>query len=331
MGTILAAEGRHARSVSESAVQGDPLDTTRARQPDETGFIERDGVHVFWERYGDGSPTVLLMPTWSLFHSRHWKLQIPYLARLFRVVTFDGRGNGRSDRPADSAAYADTEYVADALAVLDATGTDRAVVAGLSMGAGYTLRLAAEHPDRALGAVFIGSSIPILDRAPKGPEVQVADDFEGPQPADPDWGKYNASYWRRDFPGFAAWFVGEKMFTEPHSTKPIDDGIGWTLETDAETLITVEHGPFLWPPAGWVRGPRDGRALPFARRVRCPALVIHGDDDRISQLAVAQRLAREVHAPLITIAGGGHAPQGRWPVLVNRHMRDFVRGLDRTS
>ena len=71
---------------------------SRARYPDETGFIERDGVRVFWERYGDGAPTILLMPTWSIVHSRHWKGQIAYLARHFRVVTYDGRGNGRSDR-----------------------------------------------------------------------------------------------------------------------------------------------------------------------------------------------------------------------------------------
>jgi pimeloyl-ACP methyl ester carboxylesterase len=312
----------------------DPMrvDTTRARQPDETGFVERDGVRVFWERYGDGSPTLLLMPTWSLLHSRHWKLQIPYLARLFRVVTFDGRGNGRSDRPQDSAAYADTEYVADALAVLDATGTARAVVAGLSMGGGYTLRFAAEHPDRVAGAIFIGPAIQILDRPEGGPEVQVDASFEGPQPEDPDWGNYNAEYWRRDFPGFAAWFVGEKIFSEPHSTKPIEDGIGWTLETDAETLVTVEYGPYLWPPEQWgPRDPHEGRAMPFVRRVRCPALVIHGDDDRIISHAVGQRLAAELGAPLITIAGGGHAPQARWPVLVNRAIRDFVVGLEATS
>ena len=96
----------------------------------------RDGVRVFWERYGDGSPTILLMPTWSIVHSRHWKLQIHFLARHFRVVTFDGRGNGRSDRPTEVAAYADTEFVADAIAVMDATGTDRAVAAGLVDGRG---------------------------------------------------------------------------------------------------------------------------------------------------------------------------------------------------
>ncbi len=71
----------------------------RARYSDTNGYIDRDGVKIYYEVYGDGSPTILLMPTWSLFHSRHWKMQIPYLARHFRVVTFDGRGNGKSDRP----------------------------------------------------------------------------------------------------------------------------------------------------------------------------------------------------------------------------------------
>jgi pimeloyl-ACP methyl ester carboxylesterase len=325
MATVLEPEQRRASEARDAS----RVDTTRARQPNETGFIERDGIRVFWERYGAGSPTLLLMPTWSILHSRHWKLQIPYFARLFRVVTFDGRGNGRSDRPADVDAYADTEFVADAIAVLDATGTERAVVAGLSMGAGYGLRLAAEHQDRVAGAVFIGASVPILDRPEGGPEVQVDPSFDGPQAESGDWRNYNADYWRRDFPGFAAWFVGEKIFSEPHSTKPIEDGIGWTLETDADTLVTIEHAPYLWPPEHWgPRDPREGRAVPFARRVRCPALVIHGDDDRISPLAVGERLAAELGAPLITIAGGGHSPLGRWPVLVNRSIRDFVRGLE---
>jgi len=322
MATVLAPEAGWVDAV---------VDTTRARQPDETGFIERDGVRVFWERYGEGAPTVLLMPTWSLFHSRHWKFQIPYLARLFRVVTFDARGNGRSDRPATSAAYADIEYVADALSVLDATGTDRAVVAGLSMGAGYTLRLAAEHPGRVLGTVFIGASVPISDEPDGKAEVQVDPSFEEPQTDDPEWGKYNADYWRRDFPGFAAWFVGEKIFTEPHSTKAIEDGVGWTLETDAETLIATEYGAYLWPPGDWERSPGEGRALPFVRRVRCPSLVIHGDDDHISGWAVGERLAHELRAPLLTIAGGGHAPQGRWPVIVNHAIRDFILSVEAPS
>ncbi len=59
-------------------------------------------MRIFWERYGDGEPAVLLLPTWTIIHSRFWKMQIPDLARRTRVITFDGRGNGRTDRPRES-------------------------------------------------------------------------------------------------------------------------------------------------------------------------------------------------------------------------------------
>jgi len=91
---------------------------TRARYPDAEGYVERDGVRSFYEVYGDGEPTILFLPTWSIVHSRCWKMQIPYLARHCRVVTFDGRGNGRSDRPREPAAYDEREFAADAVAVL---------------------------------------------------------------------------------------------------------------------------------------------------------------------------------------------------------------------
>ena len=88
-----------------SVVTQTPREQTRARYPDEEGYVERDGVRVFWERYGEGATTILLLPTWEIVHSRSWKMQIPILARHARVVTFDPRGNGRSDRPRDYEAY----------------------------------------------------------------------------------------------------------------------------------------------------------------------------------------------------------------------------------
>ena len=103
-----------------------PREQTRARYPDQTGFVERDGVRIFWEAYGTGDQTIMLLPTWEIVHSRIWKGQIPYLARRFRVVTFDPRGNGRSDRPPEPGAYDRREFVADAIAILDTLGVDRA-------------------------------------------------------------------------------------------------------------------------------------------------------------------------------------------------------------
>src|SRR5947207_11816416 len=133
---------------------------TRAQYPDATGFVERDDVHLRWEVYGTGEPTVLLLPTWWIIHSRHWKMQIPYLARHCRVVTFDGRGNGRSDRPQEAEAYAEAEFAADALAVMDATRTERAVLVSFSLGSQRAAILAAEHPERVDGAVFVAPAYP---------------------------------------------------------------------------------------------------------------------------------------------------------------------------
>lgn len=119
-----------------------PREQTRARYPDQSGYVERDGVRVFYEVYGTGEPTVLLLPTWSIVHSRFWKLQIPYLARHCRVVTFDGRGNGRSDRPVGAEANSTGEFAADALYISSPIGLGHA-----RRDAAIAAELRRMHPD----------------------------------------------------------------------------------------------------------------------------------------------------------------------------------------
>jgi pimeloyl-ACP methyl ester carboxylesterase len=104
---------------------------------------------------------VLLLPTWTIIHSRSWKAQIPYPAPHCRVLTFDPRGNGRCHRPRKPAAYAEPEFAADALAVMDATETLGAVLVSLSKGAQRALLLAADHQTRVLAAAFIAPFFPV--------------------------------------------------------------------------------------------------------------------------------------------------------------------------
>ena len=94
----------------------------------------------------------VFVPPWSIVHSRVYKAQLPYFSERFRCVTYDGRGNGQSDRPDDVAAYTLDNYVADALAVMDATRTGPAIIAGLSLGAMIACVLAAYHPERVKAA-----------------------------------------------------------------------------------------------------------------------------------------------------------------------------------
>ena len=76
----------------------------RARYPDCERIVVRDGVEIRYERYGQGGTALLLLPTWSIVPSRHWKMQVAYLARHFTVACFDGRGSGGSGRPPEPAA-----------------------------------------------------------------------------------------------------------------------------------------------------------------------------------------------------------------------------------
>jgi pimeloyl-ACP methyl ester carboxylesterase/predicted glycosyltransferase len=283
---------------------------TRARYPDETGYVEREGVNVFWERYGDGEPTILCLPAWSIGHSRVWKAQVAYLARHFRVLTFDGRGNGRSDRPSDPGAYTPAEFVADALAVMDATRTDAAWIVSLSMGALRALLLGADHPERVQGLVLMGSAVPLPPATARATSPSV---FEVRRDTYSGWEKFNSHYWLENYEDFVSFFCSQ-VFTEPHSTKQTEDAVGWGLETDPETLIATIRAPTLSEDAL--------RAL--AVGIRCPALVIHGSEDRIRAPGSGAALAELMRCELAALEGSGHCPQARDPVRLNLILRDFV-------
>lgn len=279
----------------------------RAREPDHEGVIERDGVRVGYDVYGAGEPAILLLTSWAIVHARQWKAQVPYLARRFRVIAVEGRGNGRADRPGTAEAYSDQEYVEDAIAVLDAAGADQAVVVGLSMGGRHALQLAAWYPERAAGVIAIGAALPW----PVPPDFdEMKADYEG-------WGKANRHYWLADYCGWVEFFMSQ-VFTEPHSIKQQEDGVGWGLETTAETLL-------LTAPAVAALTSEDAEAI--CRQVRCPVLVVHGDQDGIVPYETGVALAHWTGGQLVTIHGGGHAPTLRDPVQVNLLIRGFAESL----
>lgn len=283
----------------------------RAMQPTRDGFTTRDGVRLHWELFGEGGQTVFLLPTWSIIHSRHWKMQIPYLARHCRLLVTDGRGNGQSDRPAGPEAYADEEFVADALAVMDTTSTDKAALVSLSDGGRWALMIAARHPERVTRMAFIGPGVRLEPWQPMRDAVNttfddVHDEYEG-------WQKYNANYWVKDQRGFLEFFFSS-MFNEPHSTKPIEDAVNWGLETTPEVLIATERAVGLEPE----------ESVRLARGVKCPVLVIHGEDDEIVLHANGAALAQLAGGRLLTMEGSGHGPHLRDPVAVNVALREFL-------
>src|ERR1700691_1855071 len=110
-----------------------------------------------------------------------------------------------------------------------------------------------------------------------------------------------------------------QVYTEPHSVKQREDGVGYGLETTAETLL-------LTVPAVDSVTAADAEAL--CRQVRCPVLIVHGDRDAVGPYETGVALARWTGAQLVTIAAGGHAPPARDPVRVNVLIRGFAESLN---
>jgi pimeloyl-ACP methyl ester carboxylesterase/predicted glycosyltransferase len=283
----------------------------RAKLPDTEGFIERDGVKLFYEIYGDGRETMFFPPTWAIVHSRIYKAQLPYFSERFRCITFDGRGNGKSDRPAEVAAYSLDNYVDDVLAVMDATNAGKSILVGLSFGGTLACIVAAYHPERVKAAIFAGASATIGPTHP----YQTPEHFYAEQKSFEGWNKYNRQYWQANYPDFAEHFV-RNIFSEPHSTKQIEDGISWANETTGPVLaMTVDE-----------RFDKPGLDVSEAmyRKIACPMLIIHGDNDQIVPYARAKLVAEITGAELVTIPGGGHNPLGRYPAKSNDLINDFL-------
>jgi pimeloyl-ACP methyl ester carboxylesterase/predicted glycosyltransferase len=282
------------------ATEGYPFETVR---PVRDGYVERDGVKSWYAVWGEAGPWIAFAPIFQIAHTQMLKATVPYLSRHFRVVTMDGRGNGRSDRPQGQEAYSFEHYYRDFLTVLDAAGADRVAVVGISATTMTALRLAAEHPKRVSHVIVAGGYAEARLEHPKFVERM----------------RMESERMRNDWPGYLDWFFST-VFTEPHSTKQFEDGVRYGWATSGETVD--------WARNGWVGN--DVREL--ARQVKCPTLVIHGEGDKRVPYAKGEEIASLVPgAQLLTVAGGGHITAARDPVVFNRALRAFVEGPVRTG
>jgi pimeloyl-ACP methyl ester carboxylesterase/predicted glycosyltransferase len=286
----------------------------RARYPDTEQVVDREGVGIHYEVYGHGEPTLLLIPASPITHSRMYKGLIPHLARHYRVITFDGRGNGRSARPDEPVGHTRAANVADIVAVMDATATERAVLVAHCHANWWAVEMAAAHPDRVEAIVAIDPGVPYLGR-PQPHWVETG----------PHWDEIleNATGWQLNnrhaivtrHREWIEFFFGEQL-VEPHSTKQYEDVVGWAMESTGEVLAAGDEGFELGLPD------REGveelcRSLP-------PTLTIHGERDICQHVDRGRAFAELTGGELVVIEGAGHLPLARDPVKVNRAIGEFV-------
>lgn len=282
----------------------------RAEEPVIVGGVLRDGVRIGYEVFGpERGPVLVLLPCWIIVHARSWKAQVADFAREMRVVVVDGRGNGASDRPAGPHAYRYDEYVADALAVIDHLGLTRYSLVGFSRGGPQAALIAAQRPEEVQAVVLIATVAPMSARER---EARV-NAFTTARESYAGWERYNANYISQDVDGFVRFFF-ERMFVEPHSTKQIEDSIGWAAETTPQVLVDSLLGGMC---------DEVDLAAAFAA-ISCSVLLIHGDADEIAPLTGGRMVAQLIGVEPLVFGGSGHGPHMRYPVRANTAIREFL-------
>jgi pimeloyl-ACP methyl ester carboxylesterase/DNA-binding CsgD family transcriptional regulator len=124
-----------------------------------TCYAKSGGVHVAWQSVGRGERDVLFVPGWVSNVEANWDFPeiadfFNLLSRIGRLILFDKRGTGLSDRVSRMPTM--EERMDDARAVLEAAGAKPAVVIGASEGSALAALFAATHPERTSGLVLYG-------------------------------------------------------------------------------------------------------------------------------------------------------------------------------
>ncbi len=291
----------------------------RASSPHTTDPIHRQGVDLYFEVHGQGDTTLFFIPPAPITHSKIFKAQVPYLARHYRVVTLDARGNGGSGRPTSKEDHSRAQNIADMLAVLDATATNEVILVGHCTANWWCVEFAAQHRDRVAGFVAIEPGVPFI-----GPVHQhwidthetwdsMLDDPQG-------WELNNRHVYLTQHRRWIEWFFSQQL-VEPHSTKQFEDAVEWALESTGEVLVAGEEGIGIDVPDR-----EDFRRLCAA--IDYPVAVIHGDRDICQRVERGREFAELVGGELHIIEGGGHLALARDPVKVNQIIKQFV---DRVS
>ena len=253
----------------------------------ETHYARHDGVNIAYQVVGEGKVDLVFVPGWVSHIEYAWEEPsfAPFLERMSRfsrLILLDRRGTGLSD-PVDRLPTLD-ERMDDLRAVLDAAGSERAFLFGISESGPMCTLFAATHPDRTIGLILCNSFAAnrFSEEYPWALQDSQWDAFlEG---LEAEWGQgvtariFAAS--RADDEAFVrSWGRFERRAVSPGAIRKI---IGMARDTDVRGILSS---------------------------VQVPTLVVHREDDRVTPVEGGRYLAEHIDgARLIEVPGRDHFP-----------------------
>ncbi len=249
-------------------------------------MLDRDGVKLYYEVHGQG-PALILTHGYSAT-SQMWAGQLASLEPHFTVITWDMRGHGQSDYPADQAQYSEEATVADMAALLDAAGAKEAIVGGLSLGGYMSLAFNRAHPDRTRALL-------IIDTGP-GYKNDAARDG-----------------WNQNAIARAEKFEAEGL---PDTSRASAE-VRLARHRDATGLARAARGMLTQ---------RDARVIENLPNIKVPSVVIVGANDTPFLAASDYMAAKIPGAKKVIIDDAGHSANIDQPAAFNQALLEFLQG-----
>jgi pimeloyl-ACP methyl ester carboxylesterase len=233
-----------------------------------------------WEWAGDPPATLLLHGIGN--YGRYWDFFAEAVAGRLHLVAPDARGHGESGRPAD--AYAPPEFVADAVAILDALAVDPALVVGHSMGGTHAIRLAAAHPDRVARLVVVDSAPePMAEGSERARRLSLE------RPERFEYADEALAYLRRTSPGYSEDVYANRM--------------RWLFREDAGDVVWRSSHEAL---ASIFSKARRDELWDALRAIRCPVLLVRGTRSNVLSADVAKRMLETLRDGRLIELDAGH-------------------------
>jgi DNA-binding SARP family transcriptional activator/pimeloyl-ACP methyl ester carboxylesterase len=279
-----AATTRRFHEIQTDAPPGDPVRPTPT-----TRYVRSGDVNLAYQVIGEGPPDLVLVPGWVSNVECFWEEPrvsrfLRRLASIGRLILFDKRGTGLSDRVPVDALPTLEQRMTDVRAVMDAVGSKRATLVGYSEGGSMCALFAATYPDRAAGLVMIGSYAR-RNRAPDHPwGLSASDNARSIDLLWREWGgpiglEHRAPSAMND-EAFSRWWARFlRMSASPGAAVAL---------TEMSRDVDVRH------------------VLPA---VRVPTLVLHAVGDRTIDVCYGRYMAARIpHARYVELPGADHLP-----------------------
>lgn len=258
-------------------------------------------VEIEFETFGDDRPETVILINGLGSQMTRWPVEFceKLVAKGYRAIRLDNRDTGKSTWMGNGETYVLKDMAADAMAVLDAAGVDKAHIAGVSMGGMIVQRMAIDYPDRVLSLTSIMS-------APSGDVVATPEAMAviSNPPPDP----------KADYEAF----IAHGMKNARTIGSP---GYPWT-DAELRARVVAEHAR-AFNPAGVGRQRKaigaDGDRTAELKTLNVPTVILHGADDPLVQPVGGTDTAKAIPgAELRIIPGMGHdLPPGLYDTFVD--------------